>query len=139
MNRRIVAMMAVLATLFALGAVAVLGPGGDTTSTSTKSVRVDPHGIELPGVRHVHVTQVMPEPSTGDEDIHVMYESGSMPPADTTGTVLTDQDCTPDAMGVSHCLNRIRLANGETMAVRHPHRMSEVPCLAPGEVVEIDI
>jgi hypothetical protein len=53
------------------------------------------------------------------------------------GVVLTDEQCQPDAAGVSHCLNTIRLTSGQTIAVRHPHRMSEVPCLAPGERVTV--
>jgi hypothetical protein len=40
-------------------------------------------------------------------------------------------------MGISNCLNRIRLEDGRAIAVRHPHDMREVPCLAPGEPVRV--
>jgi hypothetical protein len=53
----------------------------------------------------------------------------------TRAVVLTDTRCNPDNMGVSHCLNRIRLANGQTITVVHNHRMMDMPCLDPGEHV----
>jgi len=53
----------------------------------------------------------------------------------TLATVLTDTRCTPDRQGVSHCLNRMRLANGTAVTVVHDHRMMDMPCLSPGEHV----
>jgi hypothetical protein len=50
-------------------------------------------------------------------------------------TVLTDTRCSPDAMGYSHCLNKMRLANGKTVTAVHKHRMMDMPCLDPGEHV----
>ena len=50
-------------------------------------------------------------------------------------TVLTDTRCQPDSMGISHCLNKMRLANGSTVTVVHNHRMMNMPCLDPGEHV----
>ena len=52
-------------------------------------------------------------------------------------TVLTDARCNPDVRGVSHCLNRLRLANGRTVTVVHDHRMATMPCLSPGEHVTL--
>lgn len=49
--------------------------------------------------------------------------------------VLTDTRCAPDAMGVSHCLNRMQLADGTSITVVHDHRMMDMPCLSPGERV----
>jgi hypothetical protein len=51
--------------------------------------------------------------------------------------VLTDTRCAADAQGVSHCLNRMRLADGATITVRHDHRMMDMPCLSPGEHVTL--
>lgn len=51
--------------------------------------------------------------------------------------VLSDSRCQPDAAGVSHCLNRLRLANGRTVTVVHDHRMMNMPCLSPGEHVVV--
>lgn len=68
----------------------------------------------------------------------VGYERGSRPPATgTRGVVVTDENCAPDADGVSHCRNDIRMANGKTVRVQHDHRMHEVPCLVPGERVRL--
>lgn len=55
----------------------------------------------------------------------------------TSAVVLTDTRCNPDARGVSHCLNRLRLANGAVVTVRHDHRMMDMPCLSPGEHVSL--
>jgi len=49
--------------------------------------------------------------------------------------ILTDTRCNPDAHGYSHCLNWMRLANGRRALAVHVHRMSEMPCLSPGEHV----
>ena len=51
--------------------------------------------------------------------------------------VLTDTRCNPDAIGVSHCLNRMRLASGAVITVVHNHRMMDMPCLSPGERVTL--
>jgi hypothetical protein len=51
--------------------------------------------------------------------------------------VLTDTRCNADAMGVSHCLNVMRLANGTVITVVHDHRMMDMPCLDPGEHVTL--
>ena len=51
--------------------------------------------------------------------------------------VLTDTRCTPDAQGVSHCLNRMRLVDGTVVTVQHDHRMMNMPCLSPGEHVTL--
>ena len=52
-------------------------------------------------------------------------------------TVLTDTRCSPDAAGISHCLNRMRLANGTVITVQHDHMMMTMPCLSPGEQVTL--
>jgi hypothetical protein len=51
--------------------------------------------------------------------------------------VLTDTDCTPDGQMISRCRNEMQLADGRRIVLRHPHKMSEVPCLAPGEQVRL--
>jgi hypothetical protein len=53
----------------------------------------------------------------------------------TRAVVLTDTRCNPDARGYSHCLNWMRLQNGRRVLAVHVHRMSEMPCLSPGEHV----
>ena len=79
-------------------------------------------------------SEVMPSPSQPGSPLHAKRLSGPVPRA-STGTVLSDERCAPDANGLSRCLNRIRLSSGQVLSVRHPHRMMEIPCLAPGEKV----
>lgn len=66
----------------------------------------------------------------------VSLVEGTLPPGALYARVLTDEDCAPDAAGVSHCLNRIEVA-GTEIAVRHHHRMHDAPCLSPGELVRL--
>ena len=61
--------------------------------------------------------------------------SGEGPAAGTAvnGIVKSDTNCTPDAERVSHCHNRIALADGGAIEVVHNHAMGRYPCLSPGE------
>lgn len=79
----------------------------------------------------------MPPPSPPGGRLHAFFVSGRMPGGPSAATVLTDEDCAPDRRGVSRCLNRLQLASGRTLAIRHPHSMMEVPCLSPGERVSV--
>lgn len=83
---------------------------------------------------------VADEPTLGSdqETLTVGLEEGTMPPSTATdAVVMTDENCTPDARGVSYCLNEIQIDGGETLSVRHKHRMHEVPCLVPGEPIRL--
>lgn len=74
----------------------------------------------------------------GVAGIDVAYAISGTPPARTQlGTVLTDTNCQPDSYGISHCTNRIRLANGRVLTVRHDHSMMNDPCFSPGERVHV--
>jgi hypothetical protein len=75
--------------------------------------------------------------SDAGRDLRGSMLSGSMPTTTILGTVLSDAECTPDGMGVSHCRNGIALDDGSTIEVRHHHRMAEVACLTPGERVVV--
>jgi hypothetical protein len=50
--------------------------------------------------------------------------------------VQSDANCQPDQDGVSHCLNQLAIGD-TTVLVRHHHKMSETPCLTPGETVNL--
>ncbi len=67
----------------------------------------------------------------------VRFVGGDHPPATGTATVLTDTNCEPDAYGISHCLNALRLAGGRSLVVRHAHDMHAYPCLTPGDSVKL--
>ena len=70
----------------------------------------------------------------GLDGVNLVYGAPSDIPAKAMrATVLSDSGCEPDAVGASHCLNRMRLASGAVIAVRNDHRLANEPCLAPGE------
>lgn len=130
-SRRLPLLAALLLLVPLVGAALVAGRG-----SQSPSLAVDPHGTALPAERNVTLSRSMPTPS-GFDGLHAKLVSGRMPASPVTATVLTDEQCQPDAQGISHCLNRMRLADGTELEVRHPHDMTKVPCLAPGEQVRL--
>jgi len=60
---------------------------------------------------------------------------GSAPLVGVTvsGIVMSDTMCKPDAKGLSHCHNAIKLADGSYMTVIDTHQMDINPCLQPGQ------
>lgn len=77
-----------------------------------------------------------PEKGAGAKVTYVHVLNGSVG-HHVRARVLTDTRCIPDAKGVSHCLNRLRLASGAIITVVHDHRMMDMPCLSPGEHVTL--
>jgi hypothetical protein len=61
---------------------------------------------------------------------------GHMPVGATSATVLSDSNCAPDTNGISHCLNQLKIG-GTVVTVQHHHAMAKVPCLAPGETIQL--
>lgn len=130
--------LVIAALLFAAlsGAVALLAQR-DAPDAREAVVAVDPHGAAIERVRTLVVGRAQPPTSRAGVRLNARLVEGPMPAAATEGTVLTDEDCAADARGISNCLNRIRLADGREIAVRHPHDMRDVPCFAPGEPVHV--
>ena len=131
-----------LLTAAALGAsiavvvvvIASTSGGGSQYSESAPQLADTPQ----PEPRIVLVSDTrMPAPSPAATRLHALRVSGRMPSRPVAATVLTDEDCAPDARGVSRCINSVRLPSGRTLDLRHPHRMMEVPCLSPGERVTV--
>ena len=122
----------------ALFAILVLAGTGLVIERASRShtVAVDPHGTALPAQRQLQISSMMPSPSNSD-GLRAKLVSGTMPTAAVDATVLTDEECQPDTHGLSHCLNRLRLPDGSEIQVRHPHDMTLVACLAPGEHVRL--
>ena len=118
------------------GAVALVQRDNATTAGG-ESALVDPHGAAIDSVRTLVVSHAQPAASRPGNLLHGRLVEGSMPNAATEGTVLSDEDCAADSRGISNCLNRIRLASGREISVRHPHAMRNVPCFAPGERVHV--
>lgn len=128
----IATLILVLAALAA--GVFVLGRGGSPTAKRY----VAEHPVSVPeSARTVLVTRTMPSPSAHARRLSAVLEAGTMPAAPVRGEVLTDTDCTPDAEMVSRCRNEVRLGDGSTVVLRHPHDMRTIPCLAPGEPVSL--
>ena len=50
-----------------------------------------------------------------------------------TATVKSDTDCDPDAQGLSHCHNNLKLANGTQITVINSHNMHQFRCLGEGD------
>ncbi len=102
--------------MIAVAAVALAVPA---TAATGKTLRVDrPEKGQGARVTHVHLISGV-----------VMHRMRAL--------VLTDSRCAADARGVSHCLNRLKLADGSRVLVQHDHRMMDMPCLSPGEHVTL--
>jgi hypothetical protein len=132
---------AVGATLVALVAAALFA-GSTATRPDPVIPAVAEHFVS-PGSNVALRTVVIAGP---DERLPFMSETGGLlmanlergqiPAEAAQATVLTDANCQPDQEGVSHCLNELDLGTARVV-VRHHHKMSEVPCLTPGEEVNL--
>lgn len=103
----------------------------------TVIVVVDGKPATLPAVKARQCGE-SPQCRNGEDGIEVVaLKSGQIPKQPTRAVVETDTDCAPDAYGISHCTNRLRLSDGRVLEVRHDHNMHVYPCLRPGETVEL--
>ena len=134
----------IAATLAAAGLLlaALLNAGSPTPSAPPSPAAQAPapdRSHEKPAsIRTLAVfTDAEPAPSARPECMRALLVKGTLPGGFVEATVLTDEDCAPDRHGVSHCRNKLRLPNGKTITVRHPHRMHDVPCMTPGETVRV--
>lgn len=132
---RLLAPLAAVAALVALaGALTV---GGRDVARDAPSAATE-HPVTVPATaRTVLVSRTMPMPSAHERRLSAMLEHGSMPHGPTMAEVMTDTECTPDEQMISRCRNVIRLPDGRQAILRHPHDMTKIPCLAPGERVRL--
>jgi len=131
--RRLVALTAIAM----LVATAALLDGREAAPDSAPRA-VSEHPITGPSsARTVLVSRAMPMPSAHERRLSAMLEQGAMPDRATMAEVMTDTDCAPDARMISRCRNVVRLPDGSEIVLRHPHDMSRIPCLAPGERVRL--
>lgn len=110
-------------------------------------INADPAGTSIGSTPHYltgseRKVRLIDEPtvSRGQDPAYAQLESGTIPDGVRLLTVLTDEDCTPDKDGVSHCLNRVQFdtADGrQEAALRHNHPMAEEACFSPGETLVI--
>lgn len=128
--------------LLALALVVSAAVGGsllyDRATAPDAPAYVAEHPVTVPeSPRTVSLSASMPLPSAGERNLSAMVAEGEMPSGPTTGEVLTDTECTPDEAMISRCRNEVLLPGGGTVVLRHPHDMTKVPCLAPGEQVRL--
>ena len=136
MHPRLFGVLAAIAVLVA--AAGLLTRAGRDEATDTSPALVSEHPLPVPAsARAVLVSRAMPMPSADARRLSAMLEQGAMPDGPLMAEVMTDTDCTPDARMISRCRNVMRLADGRRIVLRHPHDMSDVPCLAPGERVRL--
>jgi hypothetical protein len=136
MRPRLIGALAAIAVLIAATGVLALRGGGEAPDSSPPSA--SEHPVAIPSsARTVLVSRAMPMPSAHSRRLSAMLEEGAMPHRPMMAEVMTDSDCMPDAQMISRCRNLIRLPDGRRIVLRHPHDMSDVPCLAPGERVRL--
>jgi hypothetical protein len=122
-----------LLALMASAAVVVLASCGGNDRSAGEPARSTPAQQRI-----VLVSPSGPvQPSSPGGVLRVWRLRGEVPASPVEATVLSDEECDPDAAGISRCLNRILMPSGKTLVVRHPHDMRNVPCLAPGEKVQV--
>jgi len=137
---RLVLAAAVAAAAFgAIGLIVEQWPRAPGAERSSSQARGQDASHQRPdGPRSLAITtRAEPAPSSHPERMRALLLRGRIPVGIITATVLTDEDCAPDVQGVSHCRNALRLPGGDTIEVRHPHRMHDVPCMTPGEIVRV--
>lgn len=128
-------LFAIAALVALVGTSILLGRGGTDAGRPTE---VSEHSATVQeAARTVTVSATMPMPSAHERRLSAMLEDGAMPGEPMMAEVLTDTDCAPDEQMISRCRNVMRLSDGRTIVLRHPHDMSKVPCLAPGEQVRL--
>ena len=136
MRPRLYAAFAAIAVLVTAAGVLTLGGREKAADNSATSVSEHPEAIPA-SARTVLLSRAMPMPSAHERRLSAMLEEGTMPPRPMMADVMTDADCAPDGQMISRCRNVMRLADGRRLVLRHPHDMSKIPCLAPGERVRL--
>lgn len=135
MRRHYYQLFGVLA-IAALTLAVISSMGSSTVATDTDPTAV-PH-FRTADIRVQIIDEALE--SRNQDPVWVQLDYGAIPEDVTHLTVLTDEDCTPDADGVSHCLNRVefKTASGTQQAgLRHHHNMAIEPCLSPGQTLEL--
>lgn len=83
-----------------------------------------------------NATEQLPGTSNAHGYLMANLRTGEIPAGASEAEVLSDSNCAPDADGISHCLNDLRIGN-VVVTVQHHHDMTAVPCLSPGETVTL--
>ena len=121
--------------------------GDRTAPTPSPQQAAAPHFVDTAQVDHHGVTEgrMVVVARLGETVSGISGETGPLmttlvrgtyPEGATVATVRTDENCTPDQDGVSHCLNELDFGNTK-IVVQHHHAMAKTPCLTPGEKVNV--
>jgi hypothetical protein len=86
-------------------------------------VSADPADLAPPDIERGHI-------------VSTLLLTGELPAGLSEAMVLTDLNCQADEQGISHCTNDVQIGD-QQLALRHSHDMRQVPCLTPGEVVDL--
>lgn len=133
----VLVVLAVLAGFVLLAGFVGGGGAAGAAPLRLRTVLVVPAGEKAPRALAARDCASHPRTCTnGTGGIELAFAvKGTAPASTTTATVRTDTNCDADANGISHCLNRLLLASGAVLVVRHDHSMMNDPCLSPGERV----
>ena len=136
MRLRLLLPLAAIAIAAAVSGVLALG--GHEEAGRNSPTYASEHPTVVPAAaRTVMVSRAMPMPSAHERRLSAMLEEGTMPDRQMMAEVMTDSECAPDARMISRCRNVVRLTSGREIVLRHPHDMTTIPCLAPGERVRL--
>jgi hypothetical protein len=95
-----------------------------------------PHFWEDPAIRTIVIADRDVELEKNGDILLTDLLNGEVPAGARQATVLSDSNCEPDENGISHCLNHLQIGDRQVL-VQHHHDMRVVPCLSPGETVNI--
>ena len=120
-----------LAVLLALAALAIFA-----SRAAAPQPAPAPHFWSDPALRTIVIAGSGDHLAKKGDILLTNLVEGRLPAGATQATVLSDANCEPDAQGISHCLNQLQIGDTQ-LTVRHNHDMTKVPCLGPGEKVNI--
>ncbi len=137
-NLTVVVAAALGAIVLAAGAMVLIPADNPAPSQKEQEKAVEESGekaVEEPGEKaedgmRTLVVFEKNENSTPSEPGKLMRArrvKGEIPKTGTVATVKTDEDCAPDATGISNCLNKLRLKGGSMLEVRFSVRALEHP------------
>lgn len=110
-----------------------------TAAPQPKGHFMDPNDLRIVKVAPKNAPMVLDEGGTTIAVVNLL--EGTIPAGATQATVKTDEDCAPDQSGPtkgwSHCHNRVVFDDGSEAVIQHHHKIAEVGCFTPNQVIKI--
>ena len=138
-NWQLLASITLIGALVAVFVVTAIQQRPELPASTSHFVELSTGNRTAAARRTVIVAQAgegLPNFSATDKLLMTSLVDGQLPSQAMQAVVQTDSNCQPDEHGVSHCLNELAVGKS-TIMVRHHHKMSDVPCLTPGETVTL--